>query len=225
MQIQGSQAAATSPRPSPFVVVRDGPGGSTIKIPVTSEYIQGLRARRQALSDQLLSVDARRWSSIRQLQSLGETGNATAKKGVTDRLAFLDRQQLQLESSLAAANQELSSLPAALVASASIPPPTPFRMKPDQVMTLSVLAIVLVCFPLAFAAARGIWKKSNRPGLPPTAFAETAQRLDRLEGTVDTIAIEIERISEGQRYVTKLLSDAHQEPILEAGQRSSQPVR
>jgi hypothetical protein len=170
-------------------------------------------------------VDARRWSSIRQLQSLGETGNATAKKGVTDRLAFLDKQQLQLESSLAAASQELSSLPAALVASASIPPPTPFCMKPDQIMTLSVLTIVLVWFPLAFAAARGIWKKSNRPGLPPTAFAETAQRLDRLEGTVDTIAVEIERISEGQRYVTKLLTDAQRVPSLDAGQRSSEPVR
>jgi hypothetical protein len=223
MQIQPSQPPATTP--TPFVVVRDALSGSTVKIPVTTEYIQGLRARRQALSDQLLSLDARRWSSIRQLQSLGETGNATAKKGVTDRLAFLDKQQLQLESSLAAANQELSSLPAALVASASVPPPTPFRMKPDQIMTLSVLTIVLVLFPLAFAAARGIWKKSNRPGLPPTAFAETAQRLDHLEGTVDTIAIEIERISEGQRYMTKLLSDAQGAPALGAGQRAAEPIR
>ena len=223
MQIQPAPAPATSP--TPFVVVRDALSGSTVKIPVTPEYIQGLRARRQALSDQLLSLDARRWSLIRQLQSLGETGNATAKKGVSDRLAFLDKQQLQLESSLAAANQELSSLPAEMVASASITPPAPFRMKPDQIMTLSVLSIVLVAFPLAFAGARGIWKKSNRPGLPPTAFAETAQRLDRLEGTVDTIAIEIERISEGQRYVTKLLSDAQGAPALGAGQRAAEPIR
>ena len=223
MQTQASQAPATSP--SPFVVIRDAPGGRTISIPLTPGYIQGLRVRRQALSDQLLSLDARRWSLIRQLQSLGETGNATAKKGVADRLAFLDKQQLQLESSLAAADQELSSLPAEMVASASIPPPAPFRMKPDQIMTLSVLSIVLVWFPLAFAGARGIWKKSNRPGLPPTAFAETAQRLDRLEGTVDTIAIEIERISEGQRYVTKLLSDAQGAPALGAGLRAAEPVR
>jgi hypothetical protein len=224
MQIQGSQGSATSP--SPVVVVRDAPGASTIKIAITPEYVQGLTARRQALTDQLRSVDYRRSSSISQLQKLCETGNATAKKGVTDRLAFLDKQQLQLESSLAAANQELSSLPAALVASATIPPAEPFRMKPNQIMTLSVLTIVLVWFPLAFAAARRIWKKSNRPGLPPTAFAETAQRLDRLEGTVDTIAVEIERISEGQRYVTKLLTDAQQRvPSLEAGRHSSEPVR
>jgi hypothetical protein len=173
----------------------------------------------------MLSLDARRQRLIDQLEQLGAPGDATAKKGMVDRLAFLDKQQLQLESSMASANQELASVPAEMVASASIPPPAPFRMKQDQIMTLSVLTIVLVWFPLAFAAARGIWKKSNRPGLPPTAFAETAQRLDRLEGTVDTIAVEIERISEGQRFVTKLLTDAQRVPSLEAGQRSSEPVR
>ena len=223
MQIQASQAPATSPNPS--VIVTGVPGGATIKIPVTQGYVQGLRLRRQAISDQMLSLDARRQRLIDQLEQLGAPGDATAKKGMVDRLAFLDKQQLQLESSMASANQELASVPAEMVASASIPPPAPFRMKQDQIMTLSVLTIVLVWFPLAFAAARGIWKKSNRPGLPPTAFAETAQRLDRLEGTVDTIAVEIERISEGQRFVTKLLTDAQRVPSLEAGQRSSEPVR
>ncbi|HEX6574248.1 MAG TPA: hypothetical protein VF042_04690, partial [Gemmatimonadaceae bacterium] len=36
------------------------------------------------------------------------------------------------------------------------------------------------------------------------------QRLERLEQGVDAIAIEIERITEGQRFVTKLLSDTSQ---------------
>jgi hypothetical protein len=40
-------------------------------------------------------------------------------------------------------------------------------------------------------------------GLASTAEA----RLERMEHAVDAIAIEIERISEGQRFTTKLLSE------------------
>ena len=36
---------------------------------------------------------------------------------------------------------------------------------------------------------------------------DSDQRLARVEQAVEAIAIEVERISEGQRYVTKLLSD------------------
>jgi len=35
----------------------------------------------------------------------------------------------------------------------------------------------------------------------------TAARLERIENAVDAIAIEIERISEGQRFTTKLLNE------------------
>ena len=35
----------------------------------------------------------------------------------------------------------------------------------------------------------------------------TEARLERIEQAVDAIAVEIERISEGQRFTTKLLSD------------------
>lgn len=37
--------------------------------------------------------------------------------------------------------------------------------------------------------------------------ARSDQRLERVEQAVESIAIEIERISEGQRYVTKLLAE------------------
>jgi hypothetical protein len=46
-----------------------------------------------------------------------------------------------------------------------------------------------------------------------------------LEASVDAIAIEIERISEGQRFVTKLLSESQPAPMLGAGQRTPETVR
>jgi len=42
-------------------------------------------------------------------------------------------------------------------------------------------------------------------------------RFERLEQTVESIAIEIERVSEGQRFVTKLMSERAQPRLGEAG--------
>jgi len=53
---------------------------------------------------------------------------------------------------------------------------------------------------------------------------ESAQRMERLEQAVDAIAIEIERVSEGQRYVTRLLTEGAA-PALPVGQKAADPVR
>lgn len=46
----------------------------------------------------------------------------------------------------------------------------------------------------------------------PELLQPVEQRLQRLEQTTEAIALEIERIAEGQRFVTKLLSDAEHQP-------------
>ena len=53
-------------------------------------------------------------------------------------------------------------------------------------------------------------------GLSITKLGRTAsdERLARVEQAVEAIAIEIERVSEGQRYVTKLLNERAQ-PLIE----------
>jgi hypothetical protein len=43
--------------------------------------------------------------------------------------------------------------------------------------------------------------------------SELSDRLRRLEGGVDTIALEVERISEGQRFVTKLLAEREKDRL------------
>ena len=47
------------------------------------------------------------------------------------------------------------------------------------------------------------WDRAGEPASPPLNDA----RLSRLEQAVDAIALEVERISEGQRFTTKLLSE------------------
>jgi uncharacterized protein (DUF849 family) len=50
-------------------------------------------------------------------------------------------------------------------------------------------------------------EKMKELALMQKNIASSDQRLARVEQAVESIAIEVERISEGQRFVTKLLSD------------------
>lgn len=64
-------------------------------------------------------------------------------------------------------------------------------------------AVIAIGIPIARAFARRMDRKG---AVDPSAGAETRGRLERIEHAVDAIAVEVERISEGQRYTTKILS-------------------
>jgi hypothetical protein len=65
------------------------------------------------------------------------------------------------------------------------------------------IPICAIGWPLARAWARRIEDRPVTPAIP----SDVAARLERMEQAIDSIAIEVERISEGQRFTTKLLSD------------------
>lgn len=52
------------------------------------------------------------------------------------------------------------------------------------------------------------YKERSRGGaISNPQVNEIASRLDRMEQAIDAIAVEVERISEGQRFTTRLLSE------------------
>jgi hypothetical protein len=67
-----------------------------------------------------------------------------------------------------------------------------------------VLAAVAIFYPLMRAFARRL--EGAGPRRQDGLDTSSAERLQRIEQAVDAMAIEIERISEGQRFTTKLLS-------------------
>ena len=72
-----------------------------------------------------------------------------------------------------------------------------------EIMATMVLSIgALVAIGLG---ARILWRKGSGTSL--TLPAADPERLERLEQAVDAIAIEVERISEAQRFAVTLLSD------------------
>jgi hypothetical protein len=87
-------------------------------------------------------------------------------------------------------------------------------------LTIVILAIGI---PLVRALARKWERQPLRPELP----ADLRERLARIEQGMDSIAIEVERISEGQRFVTKLLTETRAQQQIPVAQRvpESVPVR
>jgi hypothetical protein len=66
-----------------------------------------------------------------------------------------------------------------------------------------MMGVTAIGYPIARAFARKVDRESLQPKVPP----EIMGRLERMELAIDSIAVEVERISEGQRFTTKLLSE------------------
>lgn len=91
---------------------------------------------------------------------------------------------------------------------------------------VSITGITLVCCVVGFPIARAIGRWIDRRGTSVTVPREVTARLTAIEQAVESVAVEVERISEGQRYTTRLLSEgAHGvAPDFLAAQRDAVPV-
>ena len=76
---------------------------------------------------------------------------------------------------------------------------------PEALIAIPIVFTIFVLFPLAIAWARRLWKKpiTGPAPIPP----ELMDRMARLEQAMESVAEEVERIGEGQRFVTKLFAE------------------
>ncbi len=72
-----------------------------------------------------------------------------------------------------------------------------------------VAGLAIVSTAIVVLAAVVMWYRSKTRGHVGAAQmpAELTQRMARMETAIESVAIEVERISEGQRFTTRLLSD------------------
>lgn len=88
-------------------------------------------------------------------------------------------------------------------------PPHPFdNTIPPQAVDMTVaffltVAVIIIGLPLARAFARRMDRRGGVAQIPN----EVSSQLAHLNQAVDAIALEVERISEGQRFTTRLLSE------------------
>jgi len=89
----------------------------------------------------------------------------------------------------------------------------------DIVIPIAGMIMVIVLtlgLPLVIAHIR---RTGRQESAGRDSFAD--ERLDRIEHAIDAMAVEVERIAEGQRFVTRLLSDRVAEPAQLPGSRHS----
>jgi len=82
------------------------------------------------------------------------------------------------------------------------------------IIFVSSIPVIAIGVPIARAFARRLERAPSASTIP----REVTARLERMEQAIDTIAVEIERVSEGQRFTTKLLTErAAENPAIRAG--------
>jgi hypothetical protein len=173
-----------------------------------------LAGARREMEDKLGELRAERAG----LQEAASNMRGPGRLSLQSRIDRLDRDILQLEEALAKVGRTVvtdvrtpeprvfaSTRPAQGFGAGGFPPN---NFDPTPVVATS-LGILFVAFPLTLAIVRFIWKRSTSAPTPAIT-AEQQRRFDRIEQSVDAIAIEVERISENQRYLTKILSSSRE---------------
>jgi hypothetical protein len=179
---------------------------SGLAVPTTQAELRALRAKRSELSSQISNVASRRQELADQLRTV----DPGARKGLEDRIRVIDDRIVKLEMELSTTGEALANTPPSLLAVATTSqnslPPDVVRIVGNDLVPIVAILSVFVLGPMSIALSRFIWRRAIAPPKQQLLADQAAQqRLDQLQQAVDTIAIEVERISEGQRFITKAL--------------------
>lgn len=175
-----------------------------------------LRAKAGELKIKLSDLDSRRVQLVEQgTQAATDEGRSALNRLLASVQHDLTTTQVQLEQINAQIDElqterdmarafGLQGPPTARVATTAPPPPAfdPALTRERERMIGAGAFIVLV--PLVVALSRRLWHR----GAPRVAVdIENSPRLQRIEQAIESIALEVERIGEAQRFTTKLLAD------------------
>ena len=192
MLILQTPAAPTAP-----VVAGSNPGPAAI--------YEALQNQRSVLQGQLDELTSERADLIRQIRNAGENGlTGPSKTGLDERIANIDKRIAGVDGQIALVDAQVAK--AAAVPGAVVPRPEIVRSgPPEEAFVLGGLFMIIVGLPLSIAFARRIWKRTTT--VVQSVPADLMARIQRIEHAVETSGLEIERIGEGQRFITKLFSE------------------
>ena len=214
-------ASGPMPPPSPAVATAPAPaaaaqGGVTIVDPQGVIVDHGMArdpvlvyqaavAQREELQDQIGRLEEKRSALIAELNQ-DNAADATIAAGLRSRIAEVDKRIADLDQQLAQSEAVVSRV--AGVPGAIIEPPHIIQTGPDEDrVAMGLLLTLALLFPLVVAYSRRIWRRAGATPVAAPLPPEWTERMDRLEQSVDSIAIEVERVSEGQRFMTRVITE------------------
>ncbi len=189
-----AKPATESPAQAPFDPV------------AASQVYEGLVAQRTVLRSQLEDLEAQR-VVVRDAYQQAQSG--VDQTGLEQRLAGIDQR-------IAKTSNDLAEVEAKIVVAAGVPGAVTTEGMPadfpvvvnehrDELIAMGIAFTALLALPIVIAYARRIWNRSAAPApaaLPP----DLSERIRAMERAVESVAVEVERVGEGQRFVTQLLA-------------------
>jgi hypothetical protein len=211
--MQGAPQAPSAQAASEVVV--------STAIPTTRAQIRELQARRSEISSQIGNISGRREDIAKQLR---EAAPGADRAGLEARLSALDGRIVELENELNVTGKQLASAKgdAAAYVVQSSRGGSDNNLSSNQMTGLGVVFMGVVPLPLTITWCIRLLKRGRpTPGVAAPMTPELTQRFERIEQGIEAVAIEVERISEGQRFVTRVLGE-HGTPAL--GPDAAEPI-
>lgn len=203
-QVQVGQGAAGSQ--DLVVQVPDVPGAPVIVRGGGSPQAiyEALRNQRSELRNQLERLEDQRRDLAGQLANTPQSETAL-RSGLEARIAQIDQRIVATDGRIAEAEAAVAR--AAAVPGAVVPPPPRPREPgpPEEFWVIAGLILVPSAFILTVAWSRRIWRRGAQ--IVSAIPQEVYDRFTRVEQAIDSVAVEVERIGEGQRYLTRVLAE------------------
>jgi len=199
---------ATQPAPQttpPATTGQTAPGAVIAgdAVPSPEFRYDAARSVQRELRGQLETLVEQRHGLLREIEDHGGVPGP-AVTGMQQRVVQIDQRITELDRAIATADAQVAAAAAVPGAVTIQNPPVNFG-PPDEAFIVGLVMFAIVLFPLSVALARRLWR---RGAAAATALPhDLMERLGRLEQLGETTAVEVERIGEGQRFVTRLLTE------------------
>ena len=188
-----------------------GPGGRSVQVlidgkPINATPEQLFKAaehQRDQLGNQMERLKDERRDITNRLRAEEPLAQAD-KAGLETRLVSIDKRIEELDKQIATADAQVAS--AAAIPGAIVERPPEIRQgPPEEFFVLGGIFMFVAILPISIAYARRIWRRSSAAvaSLPH----DIVERFTQIDQAVESIAVEVERIGEGQRFITRVLSE------------------
>jgi hypothetical protein len=184
-----------------------------------AEY-RTLKARERELTDQRRDLEERREELAQQLNQ--RTG--VDRAGVEQRISTMDQRLQQIETDLNDVGRQAVAL---APASTEQPRPDIRYVNNDEDMVGAGFAGAFMTLMILSPFLYRSWRRGKRAVQSAAASSPVlgAERIDRMENAIESIAVEIERVAENQRFMTRLMTETQLADTLAAVRGSTEAAR
>ncbi|HEX5075713.1 MAG TPA: hypothetical protein VFW03_21055 [Gemmatimonadaceae bacterium] len=172
--------------------------------------LQDVQAAQREAAQQVQQAQQQAQRELQQAQREVQQAQREAQQAQQEAQRAAQQAQREAQQAVRQMQAELARSSAREGQAVPFPPLPPGGPQvPEGAVIISVAffimcAVIAIGVPLVRAFTRRMDKRNAAVAGPD---AETRDRLERIEQAVDAIAVEVERISEGQRFTTKVISE------------------